>query len=48
MTISRGWAAFLTGVGVWTWIIWPRFAVAIWNDERAWSAAIGPIRATTG
>ncbi|MFC0528643.1 SCO4848 family membrane protein [Phytohabitans kaempferiae] len=37
MRISRGWAAFLVGVGVWTWLIWPRFAVAIWNDERAWS-----------
>ncbi|SDY97790.1 hypothetical protein SAMN05444365_104398 [Micromonospora pattaloongensis] len=29
---------FLTAVGVWTWIIWPRFALAIWNDPRAWSA----------
>ncbi len=24
-------------VGAWTWLIWPRFAVAIWNDERAFS-----------
>jgi len=23
-------------VGVWTWLIWPRFAVAIWQDARAW------------
>lgn len=37
MVLSRGWAAFLTGVGGWTWVIWPRFAVAIWNDPRAWS-----------
>ncbi|MEV4199594.1 SCO4848 family membrane protein [Micromonospora globbae] len=37
MVLSRGWALFLTGVGVWTWVIWPRFAVAIWNDPRAWS-----------
>jgi hypothetical protein len=38
MVLSRGWAYFLVGVGVWTWVIWPRFAVAIWNDPRAWSA----------
>ncbi|WP_238008974.1 hypothetical protein KZZ52_21055 [Dactylosporangium sp. AC04546] len=37
MVISRRWAAFLVGVGVWSWVIWPRFAVAIWNDDRAWS-----------
>ena len=33
--ISRRWAAFLIGVGVWTWLIWPRFALAIWDDSRA-------------
>ncbi|MFB9185499.1 SCO4848 family membrane protein [Dactylosporangium sucinum] len=37
MVISRRWAAFLVGVGVWSWLIWPRFALAIWNDDRAWS-----------
>jgi hypothetical protein len=37
MVLSRGWSAFLVGVGVWTWVIWPRFALAIWNDPRAWS-----------
>lgn len=37
MVLSRGWAAFLIAVGGWTWAIWPRFAVAIWNDPRAWS-----------
>lgn len=37
MTISRGWAAFLIGIGVWNWVIWPRFALAIWDDTRAWS-----------
>ena len=37
MTISRGWAGFLIGVGVWNWVIWPRFAFAIWDDSRAWS-----------
>ncbi|MEN3615338.1 SCO4848 family membrane protein [Plantactinospora sp. ZYX-F-223] len=37
MVLSRRWAGFLILVGVWTWVIWPRFAVAIWNDARAWS-----------
>jgi hypothetical protein len=35
MVISRRWAVFLIGVGVWTWLIWPRFALAIWDDSRA-------------
>jgi hypothetical protein len=35
MVISRRWAVFLVGVGVWTWLIWPRFALAIWDDSRA-------------
>jgi len=35
--LSRRWSAFLVLVGVWTWVIWPRFAVAIWQDPRAWS-----------
>lgn len=37
MVLSRRWAVFLVGVGAWSWLIWPRFAVAIWNDPRAWS-----------
>ncbi|ROT31083.1 SCO4848 family membrane protein [Micromonospora sp. HM5-17] len=37
MVLSRGWAAFLVLVGIWTWAIWPRFAVAIWQDPRSWS-----------
>ncbi|WP_239134359.1 SCO4848 family membrane protein [Rugosimonospora africana] len=37
-SLTRGWAVFLVVVGVWNWIIWPRFAVAIWDDPRAWSA----------
>ena len=40
MVLSRRWAAFLIGVGVWTWVIWPRFALAIWDDPRAWSTRI--------
>lgn len=35
MIISRRWAAFLVGVGVWSWVIWPRFGLAIWDDERS-------------
>ncbi len=35
--ISRRWAAFLVGVGVWSWLIWPRFAVAIVKDGRSFS-----------
>lgn len=38
MMLKRGWALFLVGVGAWTWVIWPRFAVAIWHDPRSWSA----------
>jgi hypothetical protein len=40
MVLSRGWSLFLVGVGVWTWVIWPRFALAIWDDPRAWSAGL--------
>ncbi|MEV6629661.1 hypothetical protein AB0M54_02770 [Actinoplanes sp. NPDC051470] len=35
MVISRKWAVFLVLVGVWTWLIWPRFGLAIWRDDRA-------------
>ena len=38
--ISRRWAVFLTAVGVWTWVIWPRFAVAIWQDDRSFGAGV--------
>jgi hypothetical protein len=37
MVLSRGWARFLVVAGVWAWVIWPRFAVAIWRDPRSWS-----------
>lgn len=37
MVISRRWAGFLVLVGIWTWVIWPRFGVAIWNDGRSFS-----------
>ncbi|PZG20404.1 hypothetical protein C1I95_09675 [Micromonospora craterilacus] len=48
MVLSRGWAVFLTGVGVWTWVIWPRFAVAIWKDPRSWSTGVVGDGAPTG
>jgi hypothetical protein len=35
MVISRKWAVFLIGVGVWTWLIWPRFGLAILDDNRS-------------
>lgn len=37
MTLTRRWSAFLLGVGVWTWLIWPRFGLAIWRDERSFA-----------
>jgi hypothetical protein len=37
MMLSRRWSAFLIGVGGWTWLIWPRFGLAIWRDERAFA-----------
>ncbi|RKE10145.1 SCO4848 family membrane protein [Catellatospora citrea] len=40
MRLSRGWSLFLIAVGVWTWLIWPRFALAIWDDPRAWSTGV--------
>jgi hypothetical protein len=27
---------FLLVAGGWNWLIWPRFAKAIWDDPRAW------------
>jgi len=42
VVLSRRWSYFLIGVGGWTWLIWPRFALAIWRDDRSWSAADAP------
>jgi intracellular septation protein A len=36
VVLSRRWALLLIAAGVWNWVIWPRFAVAIWQDPRAW------------
>jgi hypothetical protein len=35
VTLSRNWSIFLTAVGVWTWLIWPRFGLAIVDDDRS-------------
>ncbi|TDC68366.1 hypothetical protein E1193_31220 [Micromonospora sp. KC606] len=48
MVLSRGWSIFLIAVAGWTWVIWPRFAVAIWNDPRAWSTGTVGDGAPTG
>jgi len=39
--LSRNWSVFLVLAGAFNWVIWPRFAMAIWNDQRAWSGEIG-------
>jgi hypothetical protein len=48
VVLSRGWALFLIAVGGWTWVIWPRFGLAIWNDPRSWSAGVVGHGAPTG
>jgi hypothetical protein len=35
--MTRRWAVFLVLAGAWNWLIWPRFALAIWNDDRSFS-----------
>jgi hypothetical protein len=37
VVLSRRWSAFLVLVGVWTWLIWPRFGLAIWKDDRSFA-----------
>jgi hypothetical protein len=39
--LTRNWSLFLIVAGAFNWVIWPRFAVAIWQDQRAWSGEIG-------
>ena len=41
MTLTRSWSVFLIVAGAFNWVIWPRFVVAIWDDQRAWSGEIG-------
>jgi hypothetical protein len=35
VVLSRRWSAFLVGVAVWSWLVWPRFAKAIYDDPRS-------------
>jgi len=39
--LSRNWSMFLIVAGAFNWVIWPRFVLAIWEDQRAWSGEIG-------
>src|SRR5262245_11924874 len=48
MRLSRKWSAFLVLVGVWTWVIWPRLAVAIWDDSRSWTGSAVASGSPTG
>ena len=41
MTLSRNWSVFLVLAGAFNLVIWPRFALAIWDDQRAWTREIG-------
>lgn len=36
MVLSRRASVLLLLVGVWSWLIWPRFGKAIWDDDRSW------------
>ncbi len=38
VVLSRRASWFLTAVGMWTWLIWPRFLAAIWRDARSWDS----------
>ncbi|AZI58053.1 hypothetical protein EH165_07760 [Nakamurella antarctica] len=37
MILTRKWSVFLALAGLFNVVVWPRFAVAIWNDPRAFS-----------
>jgi hypothetical protein len=39
--LTRNWSLFLVAAGAFNWLVWPRFALAIWDDQRAWSGEIG-------
>ncbi|MGS0687800.1 SCO4848 family membrane protein [Nakamurella sp. GG22] len=47
MILTRGWSTFLVLAGLFNWAVWPRFTVAIWQDQRAWQGAIGSSTATS-
>ncbi|MDQ1487011.1 MAG: hypothetical protein QOJ62_2704 [Actinomycetota bacterium] len=37
MTLSRRWAVFLIGFGIWSWVIWPTFIRNIAKDPRSFT-----------
>jgi hypothetical protein len=37
VVLSRRTAAFLLGVGVFQWVIWPTFLSNVWKDDRSFS-----------
>lgn len=39
MRLSRVWSGFLVVAGAWNWVIWPRFAGAIWADPRSFEGS---------
>ncbi len=47
MILTRKWSVFLVLAGVFNWLVWPRFALAIWQDQRAWTGEIGSSTATS-
>lgn len=47
MVLTRKWSTFLVLVGVFAVVVWPRFAVAIWQDQRAWTGEVGASGPTT-
>ncbi len=40
MKLSRAWSGFLIAVGIWSWVIWPRFTLAILRDPRAFDDGV--------
>jgi hypothetical protein len=40
VVISKSWAWFLAGFGVWSWVIWPVFLKNIWKDSRSWHEGV--------
>jgi hypothetical protein len=45
--ISKPWARFLVVAGVFNVVIWPRFAKAVVDDERAWDGVAWQSAPTT-
>ena len=41
MLLSRRWAIFLLGAGLFQWVVWPNFLRNIWADPRSFAVAPG-------